>query len=208
MNMRTSLLTAALLLTGASSALAASVELKVAGKLTPASCVPFLSDGGVVDFGKRSVKDLNQNSITHLGTKSLQVRVGCDGPTTFAVNLIDNRSSSAYAPEFYGLGHTDAGEKLGGYSVAYADAVTEAGPSNVLRSLDMGKTWLRSEGIPVDPGSLAAVGDKSATYWSPILITTLLMDMLIDAYIAPANGITLTKDESLDGSSILEIHHL
>jgi hypothetical protein len=209
MNTRISLLTAALLLTGASSAFAASsTDLTVTGKITPAACLPSLSDNGTVDFGKRSVSDLKQTSTTHLGMKYMQVSVGCDGPTTFALNLIDNRAYSAFAPEVYGLGKTDAGEKLGGFTVAYSRAITESGPSNALVSFDEGKTWKRTESIPIDPGSWASAGNNASGDWAPVLIKTLVMDMEINAFIARADGLTLTDEESIDGAATLEVKYL
>ncbi|MDO9347200.1 MAG: DUF1120 domain-containing protein, partial [Pseudomonas sp.] len=60
-------LVATLLLVGATQAIAASsVDLAVKGLITPSSCTPTLSNGGAVDYGKLSAKDLNADSKTPL----------------------------------------------------------------------------------------------------------------------------------------------
>ncbi|WP_447891080.1 DUF1120 domain-containing protein [Pseudomonas hormoni] len=209
MNKRLPLLTAALLLTGASSAFAASsTDLTVTGIITPTACTPDLSNSGTVDFGKRSAKDLNQTTRTFLGNESLKLNVVCDGETTFALELADNRSTSTISPYLYGLGRTSANEKLGGYEILYESAITDAGSKSVIASLDDGKTWRKSDFIPIDPGSLAGVGDYSAGSWYPSRIKTLSMDMFVGAYIAPADSLTLTDEVTIDGSATLQIKYL
>ncbi|MHC8325050.1 DUF1120 domain-containing protein [Pseudomonas sp. LB1P83] len=209
MNKSLSLLTAALLLTGASSASAASsTDLTVTGIITPAACTPVLSNNGAVDFGKTSAKDLNQTSVTHLGTEKLQVNVGCDAATTFALTLLDNRSSSTHKPYQYGLGKTSANENLGGFTVTYLDAITDSGPKKVIVSFDEGKTWRNNHHIPVDPDSWAAAGDISTGGWYPVVTGNLAMNVEVDAYIVRADSLTLTDEVTLDGSATLQIKYL
>lgn len=209
MNKRISLLATALLLTGASSVFAASsTDLTVTGVITPAACTPVLSNNGAVDFGKTPAKDLNQTRITHLGMEKLQVDVGCDAATTFALTLLDNRSSSALTPYQYGLGKTSADEKLGGFTVTFFDAITDSGPKRVIASFDEGKTWRNNNAIPVDPGSWAAVGDTSTGSWFPVSTKTLAMNLEVDAFIARADGLTLTDEVTLDGSATLQIKYM
>lgn len=209
MNNHLSLFTAAVLLTGASSAFAASsTELTVTGVITPTACTPLLSKNGTVDFGKTSAKDLNQTRVTHLGTEKLQVDVGCDAATTFALTLLDNRSGSALNAYQYGLGKTSADEKLGGFTVTFFDAITDSGPKRVIASFDEGQTWRSNHALPVDPGSWAAVGDTSTGSWFPISTKTLAMNVEVDAYIARADSLTLTDDVTLDGSATLQIKYM
>lgn len=50
--------TATVLMAGTPGAFAASAtDLSVTGVITPSSCVPSLSSGGIVDHGKLTVKD-------------------------------------------------------------------------------------------------------------------------------------------------------
>ena len=119
MNKHLSLLTAALLLTGASSAFAASsTDLTVTGIITPVACTPSLANGGVVDYGKRSAKDL-QSDRPHStwSGRSLQLTVNCDASTQFALkHLITGRHRKRLAPmRIFGLGLINTNEKLGFY---------------------------------------------------------------------------------------------
>ena len=41
---------------------ASSADLSVTGLITPSACTPSLSDGGIVDHGKLTVKDLKRTS--------------------------------------------------------------------------------------------------------------------------------------------------
>jgi type 1 fimbria pilin len=86
MNTRLSLLTAALLLTGASSVFAASsTELTVTGLITPVACTPSLPSDGLVDLGKISAKDLFQDKETPLPDSRLQLSVKCDASAVFRI---------------------------------------------------------------------------------------------------------------------------
>ncbi|WP_330220783.1 DUF1120 domain-containing protein [Pseudomonas frederiksbergensis] len=43
---------------------ASSTDLTVTGTITPSACTPSLSGNGVVDYGKISARDLNQDTST------------------------------------------------------------------------------------------------------------------------------------------------
>ena len=97
----------ALLLTTAGNALAASsVDLTVKGLITPSACEPTLPNGGNVDIGKISAKDLKADDHTNLGEHTLQLTVTCDDETLMAIEPHDNRagSSSDNIPSCFGLG--------------------------------------------------------------------------------------------------------
>ncbi|MBK1710847.1 DUF1120 domain-containing protein, partial [Marichromatium gracile] len=60
-------LLASLLLANVPSALASSqAELSVSGVITPKACTPGLAEGGTIDHGKVTVRDLNQDRDTLL----------------------------------------------------------------------------------------------------------------------------------------------
>ncbi len=104
-------------LAGASSiAMAASnTDLTVKGSITPSACAPLISGGGMIDFGKLAVKDLNAEQYTSLPNQSIQLSVRCEAPTFFTLTTIDNRAGSSANHDFWhGLGITPEGEKLGG----------------------------------------------------------------------------------------------
>ncbi|WP_256590845.1 MULTISPECIES: DUF1120 domain-containing protein [unclassified Pseudomonas] len=47
---------------------ASSVDLTVTGTITPAACMPSISNGGAIDLGKISAKDLNPTTYTLIST--------------------------------------------------------------------------------------------------------------------------------------------
>lgn len=110
-------LTAATLLLGSAHVLAASsVDLTVKGLITPSACTPTLSNGGAVDYGKISAKDLKVDQQTFLDSQTVQFTVTCDAATLMAMEAKDNREGSdANNDEMeFGLGLINGTEKLGG----------------------------------------------------------------------------------------------
>lgn len=209
MNKRISLLAAAMLLTGASSAFAASsTDLTVTGSITPRACTPNLANSGVVDFKQTAVKDLNQTNWTFLGRPSLQLNVVCEAEQTFALQLKDNRPNSAFKSHLYGLGIINGNQKLGGFDLGFSGAVSENGPIGVLISADQGNTWRASAVGNHAPGTWAAFGDSSTGTLLPLPIKNLTVDMEVGAIIARADSLTLTDEVPLDGAATLEVIYL
>ena len=65
--MKTRILSSLLSLACAPSVLAAStVDLSVHGLIVPAACMPQLSSGGLIDYGKVAQQDLNLETATRL----------------------------------------------------------------------------------------------------------------------------------------------
>ena len=62
--------------------------------------------------------------------------------------------------------------------------------------------------LQVDPGIWAAVGDTSTGSWFPVSTKTLAMNVAVEAFIARADGLTLTDDVTLDGSATFQIKYL
>jgi hypothetical protein len=204
-----SLLTAALLITGASSAFAASTDLTVKGLITPSACTPNLANGGVVDYAKISASDLNQITDTPIGTQTLQVTVNCDASALFAISAIDNRigTASTAANVYFGLGLINETEKLGGYSLRFQDPIAES-PVNTLHSQDDGATWSRSKAGLFAPGYWMGFGSETAGGWAPDALQNLTANLVVDAFIARTDSLTLTDEVKLDGSVTLQIEYL
>ncbi|MHC8312978.1 DUF1120 domain-containing protein [Pseudomonas sp. GT1P32] len=208
MNKRLSLLTAALLLTGASSAFAASsTDLTVTGIITPTACTPSLANGGVVDYGKRSAKDLNPTAHTPLGRETIQLTVNCDAATPFAIIPSDNRTNTANGGSF-GLGMINVNEKLGGYDIEFLNPVADI-PVKALWSPNKGDTWSDLiDGDSVPPNQWVAFGNRTGSAWTPDFLQNVTVDIAVNARIAPANSLTLTDEVTLDGSATLQIEYL
>lgn len=211
MNKRLSLLTAALLLTGASSAFAASsTDLTVTGIITPGVCTPSLANGGVVDYGKKSAKDLSPTRHTPLGVETIQLTVNCDASTQFALKASDNRagSTSAGGASTFGLGLINTNEKLGFYQLSFMNPVADT-PVTALYSRNMGDTWNQLEDdIGITSADWVAFGNNPGSVWTPDFIQNITVDIAVNTHIAPANSLTLTDEVTLDGSATLQIEYL
>jgi type 1 fimbria pilin len=213
MNKRLSLLTAALLLTCASSAFAASsTDLTVTGIITPGVCTPSLANSGIVDYGKRSAKDLNPTAHTPLGIETIQLTVNCDASTQFALKTSDNREGTASlggsGSGTFGLGLINTNEKLGFYQLSFMSPVADT-PVTALYSRNKGDTWNRlwdDDGIT--SADWVAFGNRTGSVWTPDFVQNVTVDIAVNTQIAPANSLTLTDEVTLDGSATLQIEYL
>ena len=209
MNRQFSRLALALLLASTSSTFAASrTDLTVTGLITPTACEPTLTDGGIVDYAKIPVKDLNTSGPTLLETKTLQLTVSCNGPASFAISALDNRANTSHYDSalHYGLGKINETEKLGGYSMELRDLVADV-PVTPLNSRDEGATWTVGDGL-FDKRDWKGFGTRTGGNWAPVALQSLAANLFVTAYIAPIDGLTLTNEVKLDGAATLQIEYL
>ncbi|NUT76537.1 DUF1120 domain-containing protein [Pseudomonas sp. C1C7] len=207
MNKKLNALFAALLLTGGASAFAASsVDLTVTGTITPSACEPTLSQGGLVDYGKISARDLNVDQPTALAQQTVQLTITCDAATLAAVESKDNRAGSAAQtdPANFGLGLINGNEKLGHMNLTLANPVADGASLRNIVSTDNGSTWQPGSSLATD--NIISVADSSNV--TPIPFQTLTSDLRIDPVIAPANQLTLTNEANMDGSLTLTVRYL
>ena len=210
MNTRLSLLTAALLLGGASSAYAASsTELTVTGFITPAACKPSLSDSDVY-YGKIPAKALKLEERTHLDKVTIQLSVSCDAAAPFAIHTIDNRPNTADSTggKFFGLGLINGTQQLGGYRMDFINPVADSAVTTITSSNE-GSTW-----IPYVEGETKwrdwwlAFGSEISGVWTPSAVQNVTVDIELLTHIAQAKNLTLTDEVPLDGSATLEVKYL
>jgi type 1 fimbria pilin len=183
---------------------ASSTDLTVTGIITPAACTPSLSSGGKVDNGKILVKDLNQDTDTQLPTQKLQLSIACLAPTLFALDSTDNKSGSA-SSDWFGLGLTDAGEKIGYVYLTGQNPVADGDDVRMIESDDDGASWTPRTWLKTDTLSAFAAASGAV---EPIFIQDLTMDLEVSTYIARADSLTLTDDVTLDGSATIEVKYL
>lgn len=196
----------ALLFATTSVSLAASdTELAIKGSITPSACEPMISDGGMIDFGKMSVKQLNADAYTSLPRESLDFRVQCEGPTFFTFNTIDNRAgSSAHHDTYHGLGMTPNGEKLGGAGFGIYQLIADGVNRRAIISTDGGVTWQRAS--LVSPVVLTAVATDDEL--TPMAVQVLEAKLSLFTHIAPASGLTLIDEVPLDGHATVQVNYL
>lgn len=208
MNKPLSLLTAGLLLTGASSVFAASsTDLTVKGSITPGACTPSLADSGTVNYGTIPAKDLNETSRTKLVDKSIQLTVKCDEAVQFAISAADNRPGTAEedSPLSFGLGLINGNQKLGSYYLSFRNPTTDHSV-DVIHSSNEGASWHSFFDIDyMERNDWIAFDDPTVGGRTPAFLQNLTVDIRLLTQIAPANTLTLTSEVQLDGSATLQI---
>lgn len=189
---------------------ASSVDLAVVGTITPSACTPHLSAGGVVEYGKIPARDLEAETFTRLPASTLQLSVGCEASTMFAMRLTDNRAgSSADVPGSFGLGLINGSEKLGAFHVIMHTPLADNAPITQLQSMNEGQSWYVVEQTVAWPAlRLAAFGTASSGVWAPIPIKDLRVAMVVTAVIAPSKHLTLNTEVPLDGAATLDVVYL
>lgn len=190
-------------------------EATLRARFAPAACEPALSNGGVVDLGTLSAKDLNSDKSSRLPPKSLALSVSCDAPTTFALIMHDNRSGSATTSSegYYGLGTDNRNNKIGMYSVSVEPTGTRADSFARVyqtRSTTGGGTWSTSSINALSIGQTGYLGftDSVGNSSGPVLIQNLSTTLTVDVVIAPTNSLDLSSAIDLDGAGTIEIIYL
>lgn len=197
---------ASLLLANVPTALAASqAELSVTGVITPKACTLELSDGGTIDHGKVTARDLNPDRHTLLPPHTLHLSMRCEGPTFFALTTIDNRDGTAVIPNHHGLGTTPNGENLGSVSLTLSNPVADNTAVRTIISLDGGTTW--AAGTQLGHLNLLAVAAQDNTT-QPMAVAAFDSDIVLYTRIARADGLTLTDEAPVNGHATLEVRYL
>jgi type 1 fimbria pilin len=184
---------------------ASSTDLSVTGSIIPSACLPTLSEGGVVEYGKISSKDLNQTTGTYLEKRTVILSVKCDAPQRFALKGVDNRLGSSNLASAFGLGKINGSQNLGHFMVSMFNAVADGVSVLPIKSKDGQTGW---EGhVFWMPGDYASVADRSDTS-QPILVQDVAMELDIAPFILRADGLDLTNEVQIDGSATLEMNYL
>ncbi|NUT76536.1 DUF1120 domain-containing protein [Pseudomonas sp. C1C7] len=185
---------------------ASSTDLSVTGIITPSACAPTLSNGGIVDHGKLTAKDLDHQLPTRLPAGEMQLEVHCEAATFFTLTTLDNRAgTSAIKPEYHGLGVVNDDQNLG--SVAFGVFEPQADGNSVLTimSRDGGVSWAPSSYLGhAGLTSFAAPGDPH----TPIAIKDLNARMRAFTIIAPASDLTLLDELPIDGHATMQLKYL
>ncbi|KAA6173818.1 DUF1120 domain-containing protein [Pseudomonas veronii] len=199
---------AGLLIAGALPASAASTtDLAVKGFIVPSACTLSLSSG-TIDVGRISVKDLNQDTRTNLPPSTLQVFTQCEGPSLFAMTATDNRSDSANNVVEFGLGTTTAGERIGGYAMFLDQAIADETPVQMIQSMTNGSTWGRMwDDVGWQTNFLVSIKQIGAAS-VPIPAKDMQVEMTVRPFINPAQNLTISTDETIDGLATITLRYL
>lgn len=190
-----------------------SRELSLQARFAPAACTPGLSNRGTVDFGKLSVSDLSHTKDTALPARSLGLTVTCDGPTSFALIMHENRPGSATGgidETAYGLGLDARGQKIGRYYLLVDP--TQASADNLPQlyrtdSTTGGAAWssASASSLPLGARSLLGFTATAGSTEGPNALQNLSALLSLKAFIAPLEGLDVSNEVRLDGSATLEI---
>ena len=183
----------------APQAFAVDNTLEVKGTIIPVACTPVFSNDGIIELGKISSKELNPDTHKKVRENNIQLVVTCSAPQSFSLNPIDNRRETSTG-DWFGLGLTTNLEKLGYFYPEILSVKDGATPLDPIDSIDE-ENW--SKATSAKPGrylSVAAIGGTS-----PIDAEVVTFDFRVDTYIAPANGLTLDQDVTIDGSATFDL---
>lgn len=185
-------------------ALAASnTDLSVTGIITPSSCTPNLSSGGIVDHGKITVKDLRPDQPTRLDAGTLFLDVNCEGATHYTLTTLDNRAgSSAINPNHHGLGVVNDDQNLGSVAFGVFDPVADNTPVKTIMSRDDGASWRVSSYLG-HAGRTAFAALSGPTL--PIAVKDLHARVTAFTTIVPKDDLTVTDEIPIDGHVTLQV---
>ncbi|HEF4757824.1 TPA: DUF1120 domain-containing protein [Pseudomonas putida] len=207
MNKTLNTLFGTMLLAGSASAFAASsVDLTVTGLITPSACTPTLANGGVVDYGKISAKDLNVDQSTIIAKQNVQLNVTCDAATLMALETKDNREGSNPYPSVrtFGLGLINGNEKLGRMALYFDDAIADGTQVRPIISRDGGTSWTGM--VTLQKDGITSVAELNTVV--PLPFQVLTANIQVAPEIAPTKDLTLTNEVSIDGSVTLTVRYL
>lgn len=185
---------------------ASSVDLTVKGLITPNACEPTLSNGGVFDYGKISVKDLAPPAQpTALEKRTMAINITCAAATLAGLQGKDNRAGSDLGDgRYYGMGLVNGTEKLGDYFLRLQNLTADGAPMRSIKSEDNGATWQASQ--IMRPNFLMSVADDTTV--APVAFQVLSGEIEIEPYIAPTENLTLDKELPMDGSATFTVRYL
>lgn len=192
---------------------ASSVDLSVKGTITPSACTPLLSNGGIVDHGKVSAKDLI-GTFNPLPPETLKLKVDCVASTLFAIKSTDNRQGTSADSEAgggglstFGIGLTHDGKKIGWYTLKLSGALADGVARPVIESFD-GHTWMNADTSIWQPSWLRSVYDAAVGVPSPMPVQTLVSNLVIETTLRNVKALAIDQDTPIDGSATLDIVYL
>ncbi|MFJ2550254.1 DUF1120 domain-containing protein [Pseudomonas sp. NPDC087612] len=211
---------------------ASSVDLKVIGSITPASCVPTLGGGGTVDYGTIHPSTLSDTTPTLLQEREIPFTVTCSAPAKFGLTAIEGRPNTALGTlwpsgvaekpasvtfnsgTWYaaGLGLAD-GKKIGGYSlVVKTDTVMADGAA--IATIHRNADWAEGTFAASTTASGMYSGGIRTVSWAtpattvPVAITNLNGSLAVQAYLNTTTELDMSKPIALDGLTTLELVYL
>ncbi len=198
-----SLLASALLLS-AGHALAGT-DLSVSGRIQPGACSLALGNGGTIDLGTISPKDLKEDDET--GFKhQISMDIRCQAPTKVAFRALDNRAGTSTSDNKFGLG-ASGGKNVGAFAVLLEEIIGDG--TKLVHLVDWsakGSNWGLGWGaIKVDT-PLSSWAEPGQSLPQAFRNISSRLQFYID--IAPAKDLDLSQEIAVDGSTTVELVYL
>lgn len=234
--MKKSLIVAALAMAATAAHAGDSAVLKVKATLSSASCVPELSNNGVIDFGTIKVGELSQTQTTQLGEKGLTLTINCPTPTKVGWSIADNRTDSnastgsssnlkvAHATSnggelrgsmsTFGLGKTHDGKNIGAYSIYTSTGeVTANGataePIRTAVTAGSGMSrWQKANGGTIANKDLGLMSVAPAGKTDPMSVYSVSFPLNVSLAVESLKKLSLTEDTEFDGQATISVVYL
>lgn len=217
MNIKKTLLATCLLAASANALAATTADLKVTGKVVPASCDVTIGTGAPIDLGDILISALNPDpdKPTALTVPTVPYNITCTGPVAISTSWVDNQEAdgtSAPSPNYFSLGKDAADAPIGhlwiqhggGASVVVTGNGTET-HANVLASND-GITWVDAQYGQISKIAMNSFAPAGAT--TPAAYTTYSGNFTLKPQIAPVDTLDLSTSLNINANATMELNYL
>ena len=218
MNIKQTLLATCLLAASANALAATTADLKVTGKVVPASCDVTIGTGAPLNLGDIQVSALESDPTkpTPMPNATLPYNITCTGPVAISTSWVDNQAADGTYPaagnNLFSLGKDAADAPIGhlwiqhggGASVAVTGNGTET-HANVLASND-GITWTVTQYGQVSKIAMNSFAPVGAT--TPAAYTTYSGTFTLKPQIAPVDTLDLSTSLNINANATMELNYL
>nr|WP_314419782.1 DUF1120 domain-containing protein [uncultured Pseudomonas sp.] len=218
MNIKKTLLATCLLAASANALAATTADLKVTGKVVPASCDVTIGTGAPLDLGDIQVSALESDPTkpTSLRNRSVPYNITCTGPVAISTSWVDNQEADGTYPaagnNLFSLGKDAADAPIGSLWIQHGGgaivAVTGNGTethANVITSAD-GITWVDSSYGQASKTQMNSFAPAGAT--TPAAYTTYSGNFTLKPTIAPVNDLDLSTSLNINANATMELSYL
>ncbi|AMB79683.1 DUF1120 domain-containing protein [Pseudomonas paraversuta] len=218
MNIKKTLLATCLLAASANALAATTADLKVTGKVVPASCDVTIGTGAPVDLGDIQVSALNTDpdKPTALTVPAVPYNITCTGPVAISTSWVDNQEADGTYPatgvNLFSLGKDAADAPIGHLWIQHGGgasvAVTGNGAethANVITSAD-GITWVDSSYGQASKTLINSFAPAGAS--TPAAYTTYSGRFTLKPSIAPVNELDLSTSLNINANATMELSYL
>ena len=218
MNIKKTLLATCLLAASANALAATTADLKVTGKVVPASCDVTIGTGAPLDLGDIQVSALESDPAkpTPMPNATLPYNITCTGPVAISTSWVDNQEADGTYPatgvNLFSLGKDAADAPIGHLWIQHGGgasvAVTGNGAethANVITSAD-GITWVDSSYGQASKTQINSFAPAGAS--TPAAYTTYSGRFTLKPSIAPVNELDLSTSLNINANATMELSYL